>query len=171
MKKPASPTSIPLKHSATLDEICALIDATSWGREFSFEQIKSLARYMNLHHIAAGNTLFREGSKGTYFMIIAEGRVDILKRNSTDSAHKVCTLKAGDTLGEMSLIDGEPRSATAIAATDVTLLVMTAERFASLSETLPKVALAMVMKMAKQMSQHLRLTSGQLIDHLGTDKA
>lgn len=166
MKNSSPATPETDRPSASMQEICNLIDATSWGRDFTFEQIKSLARYMNLHHIEAGHTLFKEGSKGSYFLIIAEGRVDILKRDSTDTPRKVCTLKAGDTLGEMSLIDGEPRSATAIATTDVTLLVITAERFAMLSDKLPKIALAMVLKMAKQMSQHLRLTSGQLIDHL-----
>ena len=67
----------------------------------------------------------------------------------------------------MSLIDGEPRSASAVAATDASLLVMTAANFAALNETLPGIGLILALKIAKQMSQYLRLTSGRLIDHLG----
>ena len=68
----------------------------------------------------------------------------------------------------MSIIDGEPRSAAAVTAVESTLLVMSAEKFQKLLDEWPRVAVIVVMKIAKLMSQYLRHTSGRLIDHLGS---
>jgi CRP-like cAMP-binding protein len=68
----------------------------------------------------------------------------------------------------MSIIDGEPRSAAAVTAVESTLLVMTADKFNRLLDEWPRVAVVLVMKIAKLMSQYLRQTSGRLIDHLGS---
>jgi CRP-like cAMP-binding protein len=67
----------------------------------------------------------------------------------------------------MSIIDGEPRSASALTGSDAVLFVMTAEQFQNLNRALPGIGIDLVLKIAKQMSQYLRQTSGRLIDHLG----
>ncbi len=144
-----------------------LIEATAWGKDFSFEQIKKLARYMDLYKIKRKAILFTEGDKKAYLVLIARGHVDVVKFDANNTPKKITALGPGKTIGEMSLIDGEPRSASAVAATDATLLVMTAANFRALNKTLPGIGLILALKIAKQMSQYLRLTSGRLIDHLG----
>ena len=144
-----------------------LIEATAWGKDFSFEQIKKLARYMDLYKIKRKTILFTEGDKKAYLVLIARGHVDVIKFDAHNTPKKITALGPGKTIGEMSLIDGEPRSASAVAATDATLLVMTAANFKALNKTLPGIGLILALKIAKQMSQYLRFTSGRLIDHLG----
>ena len=68
----------------------------------------------------------------------------------------------------MSIIDGKPRSASAVSGSDATLFVMTAAQFTGLNEALPGIGITLALKIAKQMSQYLRQTSGRLIDHLGS---
>jgi CRP-like cAMP-binding protein len=80
---------------------------------------------------------------------------------------KVTTLGPGKTIGEMSIIDGEPRSASAVAASEAMLLVMTENTFNELKHALPGITVSLVLKIAKQMSQYLPQTSGRPIDHLG----
>jgi CRP-like cAMP-binding protein len=66
----------------------------------------------------------------------------------------------------MTIIDGEPRSASAITVGEATLMVMTEDNFDRLVNERPRVAVVLVLKIAKLMSQYLRQTSGRLIDHL-----
>lgn len=144
-----------------------LIEATAWGKGFSFEQIKKMARYMDVYKVARKTILFAEGNKKAYLVLIARGHVDVIKFDANNTPKKITTLGPGKTIGEMSLIDGEPRSASTVTATEATLLVMTTANFQALNKALPAIGLIATLKIAKQMSQYLRLTSGRLIDHLG----
>ena len=68
--------------------------------------------------------------------------------------------------GELSLIDGEPRFASALAATYVTLLVLSKDKFVRLTKESPYLGVTLALKLAKLMSQRLRRTTGRLIDIL-----
>jgi CRP/FNR family cyclic AMP-dependent transcriptional regulator len=67
----------------------------------------------------------------------------------------------------MSLVDGEPRSASVVADEPTTLVVLTAEGFACLSSEVPRLAIKVLLKISKLISQRLRQTSGTLVDYLG----
>jgi len=66
----------------------------------------------------AGDTIIRENELGESAFIVHEGTVEILKDFGGTDVH-LATLGAGDTIGEMSMIEDTPRSATAIAKTAV----------------------------------------------------
>jgi CRP-like cAMP-binding protein len=68
--------------------------------------------------------VIREGDPGDSLCIIVKGTVEVRKGDRV-----VAELTAGDFFGELSLIDGEPRSADVIATDDVTLLKLTASNF------------------------------------------
>lgn len=59
--------------------------------------------------------IFKEGDLGDCFYLIIEGSVRIEKNVEHDKIESVAQLKTGDYFGEMSLLDGEPRSASVIA--------------------------------------------------------
>lgn len=75
-----------------------------------------------------GETLFRQGDKGDELYIIVDGRVSIRKNIGGEDC-EVATMSNGECLGEMALLSGAPRSATVIAATSLTLLKLTRQRF------------------------------------------
>ncbi|WP_415902473.1 Crp/Fnr family transcriptional regulator [Neptuniibacter sp. QD29_5] len=154
------------KEDTPLDEKCQLLDASAWGREFSYEHIQYLAEHMDLYQLKKGESLFSEGEKCSYFVLIIKGQLDVLKKDDQNKLKKIVTLRAGNTIGEMGLIDNETRSATVVAATDISVLVMTTEGFKKMCEARPRVALELVMRFAKQISQHLRMTTGKLVDYL-----
>jgi CRP/FNR family cyclic AMP-dependent transcriptional regulator len=153
--------------ASSLLEKINLIEKTLWANEFSFPQLKKLAACMDVHQVSKETLLFYEGDRTDYLVLIVKGKIHVVKFDSQRKPKRIATLGPGKTIGEMTMIDGEPRSASAITATDVTLLVMTVDHFNRLINEWPGVAVILVLKIAKLMSQYLRQTSGRLIDFVG----
>jgi len=77
-----------------------------------------LARGLHEKRFATGEAIIRQGAAGDSMFIIADGRVHVtLGQDNINST--LASLSAGDFVGEMSLMTGEPRAATCLAATDV----------------------------------------------------
>jgi small-conductance mechanosensitive channel/CRP-like cAMP-binding protein len=76
------------------------------------------ARGLREKRFAEGETILAQGEAGDFMFIIAEGEVQV-SLGQADGHGALATLKAGDLVGEMSLMTGEPRTATCKAATDV----------------------------------------------------
>ena len=94
----------------------------------------------------AGSVIFRQGDPGEEMYLIKEGVVEI----QTDAGF-VAKLEAGDIFGEMSLIGDEPRSATAAALTDCSLIPVDEERFLFLVQQTPYFSLYVMSVLAKRL--------------------
>jgi small-conductance mechanosensitive channel/CRP-like cAMP-binding protein len=92
---------------------------------FSTEERTDLARAAVERRFGKGEALIREGAEGHTFYVILEGEVVVAR-----GGIEVARLNRGAYLGEMSLLTGDPRSATVVAASDVTLLELDREAFA-----------------------------------------
>ena len=79
----------------------------------SRRELMTLATFSHEKRFAAGASLFQEGDEGWEMYIILEGRVMISKYIPGAGEEALAILERGDFFGEMSLIDGEPRSADA----------------------------------------------------------
>src|SRR5436190_22061180 len=84
----------------------------------------------------AGETIFKEGDPASEFYVIQRGRVGIQIGNRL-----LDTLDAKTIFGEMALVDGAPRSAAAVALTDVTLVPVSEKQFLFLVSETPYFAL------------------------------
>jgi CRP/FNR family cyclic AMP-dependent transcriptional regulator len=80
----------------------------------------------------AGAVLARQGARGLEFLLIVEGSARVEKDGEV-----IARLGAGDFFGEMSLLDGKPRSATVVADSPVVLLVVDVRSFGRLLDTVP----------------------------------
>jgi CRP-like cAMP-binding protein len=100
--------------------------------------------------VKAGSVIFREGDEARELFVIKSGEVRIQIGNRT-----VTDLKADSIFGEMALIDNEPRSATAIAVTDVELVAVSEKQFLFLVSQTPYFAL----KVMRVLAQRLRATN------------
>lgn len=98
----------------------------------------------------AGSIIFREGDEAKELFVIKSGQVRIQIGNRT-----VTELAADSIFGEMALIDSEPRSATAVAATDVELVPVTEKQFLFLVSQTPFFAL----KVMRVLAGRLRATN------------
>ena len=100
--------------------------------------------------VRAGGVIFREGEQADELFVIKSGYVRIQIGN-----RMVAELTADDIFGEMALIDSEPRSATAVAITDVELVPITEKQFLFLVGQTPYFAL----KVMRTLAQRLRVTN------------
>jgi CRP/FNR family transcriptional regulator, cyclic AMP receptor protein len=93
-----------------------------------------------------GETIFNEGDPATELYVIQSGRVGIMHGN-----RMLDTLEPNTIFGEMALIDAAPRSATAIASTDVTLVPVSEKQFLFMVSQTPFFALTVMRVLAQRL--------------------
>jgi CRP-like cAMP-binding protein len=104
-----------------------------------------------------GDTLTREGEKGGRLFLILEGEAKVYFGARTRAR---TTLGAGDVVGEMSLLDGEPRTASVIAATDVHTWSLTSFNFRPILRENPKMMEHLLLILCRR----LRTTERSMVD-------
>ena len=97
-------------------------------------------------YLKAGETIFTEGDAATELYAIESGRVEIHQGNRL-----LATVDENEIFGEMALVDPAPRSATAIAATDVRLVRVSKKQFLSLVSRSPTFALDVMSVLARRL--------------------
>jgi len=102
--------------------------------EGGFHQLLGLG--VSKRNFAKGKTIFKEGDLGDEFFVVVRGQVEI---RSGDRHFE--TLGPDGIFGEMALIDDSPRSATAVALTDVTVAPIKENQFLFLVKNTPFFAL------------------------------
>ncbi len=96
----------------------------------------------------AGTVLIRQGTPGDRMFIIQEGRVDIQIDGRT-----LEQVGPGGFFGEMSLVDKSPRSATAIAVSDVRLVALDEKKFLRLVQETPGFAVSVIRGLARRLRE------------------
>ncbi|MDH5571384.1 MAG: cyclic nucleotide-binding domain-containing protein [Gammaproteobacteria bacterium] len=152
--------------NSSVAEIAELLDKTRWADEFSWDQILKISEYLILNKAVSGDIIYDEGDKELSMAIIAKGVVDIIKVDEAGNESVIAQLHSSQSMGEMSLIDGEPRSARAVANTDVILLTLGVDKFNQCADKMPGLSLKLLWKLARMVSQRLRKTNSNLVDLL-----
>jgi CRP/FNR family cyclic AMP-dependent transcriptional regulator len=152
------------------EEICEMIAETRLFMDLDWKDIEGLANYVQCYQMSAGTIIFKEGDTGSYMCLLIKGQVEIFKNDQDGKPHRIVQITHGKTIGEMSIIDGEPRSATCIASQESVLLLLTKDSYARIIKERPGLAVHILSKLAKLMSQRLRGVSGQLVEYLGPER-
>jgi CRP-like cAMP-binding protein len=147
----------------TQQQIADMFDETRWGQDFTRQEVEAIAKFLSLHHFKDGESIFRQGDREAYMAFIVSGKVDITKESSDQLEKIVVTLSPRTHFGEMSFIDQEPRSASAVARGEVTLLMLSPDNFERILEQHPQIGIKMLRNIAKMISQRLRMTTGKLV--------
>ena len=109
--------------------------------------------------IKKGSLLFVEGEPGELLYIIMSGCVEIIKKTKYNEEIGLATMGANEIVGEMSLIDSEPRTATGRTSEDSVLMVITKQKFDEILKSDPRIAAKILMGLLKVMSRRLRITT------------
>jgi CRP-like cAMP-binding protein len=98
----------------------------------------------------AGDVLFREGERGEDMYVIQSGLVQIVKRVGEED-RPLANLGRGEFLGEMAILNGKPRSATAVVLEDAKCLVIDAHTLEQMIANNAEIALRLVKKLARRL--------------------
>lgn len=121
----------------------ALFDKLSTVKLFTQlppEEIQTLLPYINHLTFPKGHIIIREGEPGDSLFLIESGTIDVVREQNPVGEMVIATLTAGDVVGEMALITGEPRSATAITRTDTNVWMIRKDDFDRILSTSPRLA-------------------------------
>lgn len=112
----------------------------------SKSDLQRIARLADEVNLPEGRELMREGERGQEFVILVEGKAEVLRKG-----RRVRELSGGDFLGEIALVADVPRTATVRTLTPVDILLMTARDFRTLMRDVPslqpKVMYALAMRL------------------------
>jgi len=120
------------RHAAGQNAIRQLLSGVELFETLSPEEMERLASAVKVQPYASGEHLCRQGEPGDTFYIIREGQVAVSMKGPEGRTVTVAHLATGAFFGEMSLLTGEPRSGTVTAETDVEVLRVSKQDFASL---------------------------------------
>jgi CRP-like cAMP-binding protein/CheY-like chemotaxis protein len=139
---------VSTNHKDTLNKVRRI----EFFSEFTDLELVRLLKICQTRKYLKGEAIFREGEKGDRMFVLILGQVNIVKHR--DSGQEVvATLNAGESFGEMALVDQEPRSADVVAATDCMVIEVHAEVTNDINDVL---ALKLFRKMAILVTKKLR---------------
>ncbi len=124
------------------------------------EAARSLRELLETRNATAGEALFRAGDIGDAMYLIEGGRIRIHIQDADGDEVTLAELAQGDFFGEMCLLDGKPRAASATAVKDVRLAALSREHFLRFLRANPDVSL----KMMGAITERLRRTD-ELLRH------
>jgi CRP/FNR family transcriptional regulator, cyclic AMP receptor protein len=132
---PAPSTDTRVQH---LSRVSLFSDCTD-------DELRRIADISRIVEVPAGTVLTKAGESGDSFFFIIDGRVSVETQVGYGDP-----LQPGDFFGEMSLLDGEPRSATITAMTDVRLLVVDRSHFWRLLNETPDLVRRMLAVLSRR---------------------
>jgi CRP/FNR family transcriptional regulator, cyclic AMP receptor protein len=141
----------------SFDTIALLKDHPIFG-EFAPEQLKRLASYARRRQAANGTVIFEKGDPGNALYAIRSGTVKIAAPSEDGRETSFNLLHPGEVFGEIALLDGQPRTADAVAASDCDLVAIERRDFVAFMESEPKLA----MKLIELLCERLRFVSTRL---------
>ena len=133
---------------------------------FKMDELDTISKHMNYTEIVRGDYLFSEGDKGDYMCFVVRGLLDVLKKASSGDYRVIARLGKGNTIGEMSIIDKSPRSASVIARQPTVVIILTKKGFDILTQKYPVLGVTLLKKIMRLLSLNMRRTTSKLADKM-----
>ncbi|MFL5737986.1 MAG: cyclic nucleotide-binding domain-containing protein [Actinomycetota bacterium] len=119
--------------------------------ELSKRHVKRVADVMEEERYHEGASIVREGEEGDSMYVLVEGQADVVRDDRT-----VDRLLPGDFFGEISLLDGGPRTATIVADTPITVLAIRRDPFNRMLTQEPEIAVKILTALARRLRFMMR---------------
>ena len=132
--------------------------------DFSSEELDFFSKNVNLRYFPERTELFKQGDFGGYLFFVVEGVVEVRLEAKYSKQVILATFNRGCSIGEMSIVDEYPRSATIVVTEPSELLSLTRGSFESICRESPPVGIKILRAIAKDLSIRLRKTTGKFAD-------
>ena len=119
-------------------------------------ELARLAEVCEERQMATGTTVFIENMPGESLFLVCRGAVRISRMFAEGDEKALVTLGPGDVFGEMAIIDGMPRAATARVAEEAALISLRKKDFEGLAQSEPALALKLVTNLVRNFSKRTR---------------
>ena len=129
---------------------------------FSPAELKALTGHCALKALPGGKVLFNEGEVGQAMFIVKKGGIKILKMGYLGET-VIGEVNVGEFFGEMAVIDGSPRMATARAAVDTELLELSSDAYAKMQQDNPQAAVKIMDLLLRLLTQRLRSVTVKML--------
>lgn len=130
------------------------------------EEIEHLAPHLMMYRAPAGSVILSESDPGDFMLFIVSGLVQVVKDDKDGRRKEIGVLGAGHSIGDMSLLDCKPRSASCIAADDTVFAVLDRDSLGRLIDADPRTGAVLLLDLGQNLSQRLRDTDQRLVDLL-----
>ena len=147
-------------------QIQGLLPRCSLLENFTPAELRLLSHFMDVYRAAEGMEVIHEGDGGDFMLLVLEGRFEVRKQDRHNTPQTIATVEPGRSLGEMSMIDGEPRFATCVALEPTLIAVLRRENLARVVVEQPLIGAKIMMELVLMLSQRLRATSNRLMELL-----
>lgn len=148
---------------AFVERILGVIEHIQLFEGFTREEVAVFARYLQCYRAPLGSQVIREGDSGDFMLLLIDGSMEIVKKSLGGLPARIGTADPGKTLGEMSLIDGEPRFASCITLEECLFAVLDRDSLTRIVTEAPALGVKILMEFLMLLNQRLRNVSGQLM--------
>ncbi|MCC6581566.1 MAG: mechanosensitive ion channel family protein [Phycisphaeraceae bacterium] len=145
-------TPMPPREISRKKDRAALLERVSLFEGLTPEELAQLAEGVVERRVAAGEAVVKQGEPGQSLFIVVDGMLGVSVHNDNQPEHRVAQLSPGQFFGEMSLLSGEPRSATITAITEATLHEVTKQTLGPILQQRPHIAEALCRAVAMRRS-------------------
>jgi len=129
---------------------------TPYFQSCTREQLQEFAAFLKPVFLHSGQRLFYEGDQVSGWYLILKGEIAMVRRSPSGLEHILAEISEGEAFGEMSLLEKNPRMATAVAIGHVRLLKLEDSIFHQRLDVIDPVAVHMLRAMAINQSRRLR---------------
>ncbi len=153
-----------------VDRIHGLITFSPLFENFNLTEIRVLSQFMQAYRTEPGVEIIREGDAGDFMGFLIEGRIEVFKQDRWNAPRLMAVIAPGQSFGEMSMIDGEPRFASCIAAESCMIAVLSRDSLARIILEQTTLGAKILMELVLMLSQRLRQTSSKLLAYMDSEK-
>jgi CRP-like cAMP-binding protein len=126
-------------------------------------ELDIVKKFLKMNEADIGQVIFKQGSSAESMCLVLSGELEVMKTAKDGSLVKIATIGDGQSVGEMSLVDGMVRSATVRASMLTTIVVLKRSEFDEIMQHYPRIAAKLMKGIARHISINLRKTSDQLM--------
>ena len=149
------------------EQILKLLRSIPLFSELKDDELMVILRTAKPMEFGSGDLICREGDPGNGMYVIQSGEAKVTIRGRDGQAIPVATLKTGDLLGEMNLVDNDPRSATVMATSSVRCFFLDRGRFDQLRAELHPAAFKVMRRITLTVCGRLRRVNDGVSRYLG----
>ena len=131
-------------------------------RDLSPAELALLEPSLEYRRYAEGEAIVREGEAADRLFMLTSGRADVCVTVGGGAVHRVGTVEAGTTFGELVMFSGGKRTADVIAAGDTTCRVLSEPALAHLADVQPRLYIRLMKLVGRNLAERLRRANAEI---------